>query len=356
MRILLLGGTGAMGVHLTGILSDRGDKVVVTSRSQRESKGSVKYLKGNAKDINFLQKILKERWDAIVDFMVYSEDEFKKRVDLFLSSTLQYIFLSSARVYNDSSDPLIEISPRLLDSSLDTGFLETNEYSLSKARQEDLLCLSNYKNWTIVRPYITYGEERLQLGTLEKENWLYRALNGRSIVFLGDMKKHVTTLTYSLDVANSIAKLIGHQKSLGEIYHITGGQDRKWSDIINIYLDVLEGKLGYRPNIIYQDLPDFLEWNPGKYQIMYDRLFDRKFDNNKINKVVDTNEFVNVKDGLKKSLDSFLINPKFKQINWKSEAIKDRYAKEKTSLKEIMGLKQKIKYVVFRYIVKKKCK
>lgn len=354
MRILLLGGTGAMGVHLTSVLSDRGDKVVVTSRIQRESKGSVKYFKGNAKDINFLRKILQERCDAIVDFMVYSEDEFKERVDLFLNSTFQYIFLSSARVYDDSREPLIESSPRLLDSSLDTEFLATNEYSLSKARQEDLLHLSNYKNWTIIRPYITYGEERLQLGTLEKENWLYRALNGRSIVFLDDMKEHLTTLTYSLDVASGIAKLIGNQKSFGEIYNITSGQASKWSEIITVYLDILEEKLGYSPNVIYQDLSDFLDWNPGKYQIMYDRLFDRKFDNTKINKVVDTKEFIHVKDGLSKSLDKFLSNPKFKHINWKNEAIKDRYAKEKTSLKEIMGLKQKIKYLMFRYIIKGK--
>ncbi len=352
MKIILLGGTGAIGSHLTNLLSDRKDKVVVTSRSRNESKELVEYRQGNAKNIDFLSDVLREQWDAIVDFMVYSEDEFRERVDLLLSSTSQYVFLSSARVYNESQEAITEESARLLDSSSDYDFLATSEYSLSKARQENMLRSSNKKNWTIVRPYITYSEKRLQLGTLEKENWLYRALQGRSIVFSEDIRNHLTTLTYGLDVATGIASLINNPKSFGETYHITNECACKWSDILNIYLDVLENKLGNRPKVIYQNLPDFLVWNPGKYPIIYDRLFDRKFDNTKINKLINAKEFVQVQNGLRKSLNTFLISPEFSSISWKNEAIKDRYAKERTPLKEISGFKQKVKYLAFRYFIK----
>jgi nucleoside-diphosphate-sugar epimerase len=215
-----------------------------------------------------------------------------------------------------------------------------------------MLCSSDKENWTIVRPYITYSEKRLQLGTLEKENWLYRALQGRSIIFSEDIKNHLTTLTYSLDVATGITSLINNPKSFGETYHITNEYAYKWSDILDIYLDILENKLGNRPKVIYQNLPDFLTWNPGKYQIIYDRFFDRKFDNAKINRLINTKEFVQVQDGLRKSLNTFLINPKFSSINWKNEAIKDRCAKERTPLKEISGFKQKVKYLLFRYFIK----
>lgn len=352
MKILLLGGTGAMGSHLTNIISDRGDKVVVTSRNRNESKELVEYRKGNAKNLDFLSDVLQEKWDAIVDFMVYSADEFHDRIDLLLDSTSQYIFLSSSRVYNESKNAITEETARLLDSSLDHDFLAMSEYSLSKARQEDMLRSSNKKNWTIVRPYITYSEKRLQLGTLEKENWLYRALKGKTIVFSKDINNHLTTLTYGLDVAVGIASLINNSKSFGETYHITNESACKWSNILEIYLDVLEKKVGNRPKVIYQNLPDFLSWNPGKYQIIYDRLFDRKFDNTKINKFINTKEFVQVQIGLRKCLNTFLENPQFIGINWKNEAIIDRYAKERTPLKEITGFKQKIKYLVFRYLIK----
>ena len=352
MKVLLLGGTGAMGSHLTTLLLNKGDKVVITSRSPKnKSNELVEYRQGNAKDLNFLSDILREKWDAIVDFMVYSEAEFLKRVDLLLGSTKHYIFLSSARVYSDTRDAITEEAPRLLDTSDDYDFLATDEYSLSKARQENILTSSDKKNWTIIRPYITYSEKRLQLGTLEKEGWLYRALRGRTIVFSKDMLNRLTTMTYALDVASGIASIIYNRNSFSEIFHITSESPCTWNDILNIYLDVLNEELGYRPKVICQDLNDFYKWNPGKYQIIYDRLFDRKFNNTKINEFVNTKEFVQVNEGLRKCLKEFLLKPEFKNINWGKEAIKDRYAKERTPLREIKGFKQKIKYIVLRYLI-----
>lgn len=351
MKILLLGGTGAMGSHLVNILSEKGYKVSVTSRKKRDSSDFIEFLQGNAMDISFLKEVLKERWDVIVDFMVYTNEEFRDRVDLLLESTNQYIFLSSARVYNKSLQLMTEETARLLDSSLDDEFLAQNEYSLSKARQENRLGSSGMNNWTIVRPYITYSKNRLQLGTLEKENWLYRALKGRTIVFAEEMQNRFTTLTYGLDVANGIASLINNSKALGMTYHITNNKPYKWSNIIEIYLDVLEQELGCRPNVVYQDLDDFFVWNPGKYQIIYDRLYDRKFDNTRINEFINVENFHDLQTTLTGCLREFLIKPEFSYINWKSEAIKDRYCGERTPLQEISGLKQKIKYVLFRYIL-----
>ncbi len=191
----------------------------------------------------------------------------------------------------------------------------------------------------------------MQLGTLEKENWLYRALQGRTIIFSEDIKNHFTTLTYGLDVATGILSLINNSASFRQIYNVTNKYSCKWSNILDIYLAVLEEKLGNCPKVIYQDISDFLAWNPGKYQIIYDRLFDRKFDCTKINKFINTNDFLQVQSGLRKCLNIFLENPDFNRINWKNEAIKDRYAKETTPLKEISGLRQKVKYLIFRYLI-----
>lgn len=353
MRVLLLGGTGPMGSHLKTVLSCRGDSVVVTSRNYYESKDLIEYRQGNAKDLDFLRDVLKDNWDAIVDFMLYSEKEFQERIDLLLSSTSQYIFLSSARVYNDSREPITEETVRLLDTSDDEMFLSQNEYSLYKARQEDVLRLSHKKNWTIIRPYITYSEKRLQLGTLEKEGWLYRALKGRTILFSKDINKHFTTLTYGFDVASGIASIINNSSSLGETYHITNQYACKWSEILDVYLGVLENALGYRPKVIFQDFPEFSTWNSGKYQIIYDRLFDRKFNNTKINNYINTEDFIDFKTGLQNCLTSFIASPEFKSVNWKREAIKDRYTKERTPLKEIDGVKLKMIYIYYRYIARK---
>lgn len=180
LKILLLGGTGAMGVHLSKILNNQGEDVYVTTRRERKGMG-ITYIQGNAHENAFLSDILqKYHFDVLIDFMIYNTSEFADRVDLLLSSVGQYIFLSSSRVYADSQTPITENSPRLLDVYKEEEYLKTDKYALSKARQEDILHRSGKNNWTVIRPYITYSEIRLQLGVLEKELWLYRALNGRT--------------------------------------------------------------------------------------------------------------------------------------------------------------------------------
>ncbi|KJF43876.1 NAD-dependent epimerase/dehydratase family protein [Draconibacterium sediminis] len=354
MDILVLGGTGAMGQYLVDLLLNKGITTTVTSRKYIKSNKPVKYIQGNAHDMNFLEKILKKKWDAIVDFMSYETYEFNERVNLFLDSTAQYIFLSSSRVYSDSDKPLTENSYRLLDVSEDKEFLSSDEYALAKARQEDILKTSGYENWTVIRPYITYSENRFQLGVFEKEEWLYRALCGRTIVFSEEMRKKKTTLTYGLDVSKGIVEIIGKEEALAETFHITAPDNNSltWEEVLNIYLTEIENGLKYRPKVLYQNHNDFLVYRSGltKYQIKYDRLFNRSFDNNKIKKFTNTDNFLPPEIGLSICLKSFLNNPKFKNINWRMEAKRDKLSKEKTPLHEIKTLKHKIVYLIYRYL------
>tara|TARA_R110001599_G_scaffold262231_1_gene462690 strand:+ start:2885 stop:3946 length:1062 start_codon:yes stop_codon:yes gene_type:complete len=349
-NILVLGGTGAMGAHLVQILAERGDKVSVTTRSPRQSPDNIEYIQGNAKDDTFLDPLLAREWDAIVDFMVYTTPVFEQRAPKLLAATDQYIFLSSARVYADADEPINEESPQLLDCSRDMDFLATDEYSLAKARQEDMLRQSGSKNYTIIRPYITYSELRLQLGVLEKEEWLYRALKGRTIVFSEEIATKLTTMTYGLDVAGAMATLIGEPRALGEAFHITQRDAASWREVLNVYLGVLKKHLGKHPKVLLVELDDFSRCKPAEYQIKYDRLFNREFDSSKISEFVDLGEFRPLEQGVTRCLEEFLKNPQFLTIDWRSEAIKDRYSGELASLAEIRHWKKKLKYLIYRFI------
>lgn len=348
MRVLILGGTGAMGTHLVDKLIQNGIDTFVTTRSYRTSGENLHYIQGNAKDLIFLERILDEHWDAVVDFMIYKTEDFRKRYNLLLDSTSQYLFLSSARVYANSHQPINENSARLLDVSEDAEYLSTDEYALAKARQEDILINSGKSNWTIIRPYITYSEDRLQLGVLEKEEWLYRALHGRTIVFSKEIASKLATMTYGLDVSRAIMTLIGNQQTLRNIFHITSQECYTWEKIIDFYLDAIEEKLGFRPKVLLQNMDEFFELHPSKYQIKYDRLFNRQFDNSKIGDIIDINSFTTIKTGLRNCINDIINNTKFKKINWKSEALKDKKTNEKTPLREIIGMKQKIIYLLYR--------
>ena len=293
MKILLLGGTGAMGAHLARILADRGNEVHITSRRKFANNKSdfapnIHYICGNAHDLDFVLDLLdSHRYDCIVDFMIYTTIEFLDRVELLLSKCAHYVFLRSARVYASSDEPLREDLPRLLDISKDKEYLATDEYALTKARQENILAHAHKGNYTIIRPYITFSEIRLQLGVYEKESWLYRALQGKSIVFFKDIATHYTTMTYAFEVARAMAVICGNPSAYRQTYHIASEKAVKWEEILAIYQKVLKNELGREVKVVLANLYEFFGKNA--YQVIYDRLFDRKFDSSKINALLTQN-------------------------------------------------------------------
>jgi len=352
MKILLLGGTGAMGKHLTEILLEEDNQVFVTTRSKRPPlHPHLTYLQGNAKEESFIAETLQlGPWDAIVDFMIYNTQEFQNHYKALLSATNHYLFLSSSRVYAESNLPIQEDSPRLIDQSTDEKFLRTDEYSLTKARQENLLQSSEKQNWTIIRPYITYSEERLQLGTLEKEIWLYRALHGRSILFTEEIGSKLTTLSYGRDVALGIKSIIGQTKVFGKAIHIVQPKAITWQEALQLYIQLLSNHLGETPVVKFVDLKTFLTLQHSPYQVLYDRKYDRIFSTKRIDQYIDTNLFTSPLNGLASCLKYFFEHPNFSTINWFAQARIDKICKERTPLKEIPTTKDRILYLCVRYL------
>ena len=347
-NILVLGGTGAMGKPLVNILSNCDNTIYVTSRSKRKDYGNVRYIHGNAQDESFIKSILSERyWDAIVDFMVYSTDRFESRVKSLVESTKQYVFISSCRVFADKDNIITERSPRLLDVCTDKEYLQTDEYALRKAREENIL--RKYSNITIVRPSVTFNKDRLQLGVYEVEDWADRAIHGNTIVFSKDIASHITTMTLGDDVAVGIAGLIGNPKAFGEDFNIVTSEYYTWREIFDIYLEVLKSfRLDVKVKVIDEALN--LRIKKWQYQVKYARLFDRRFDNSKILDAVPNLEFHNVKESLKKCLLEYLKN-KSNCLTLSSVSIlQDREAGDVASYSDFANMLSFVKYLVLRFM------
>lgn len=348
MRVLALGATGAIGGELIAALAAHKHEIHVTTRRQRPPTQGVTYIRGDAQDVAFLRGILQRDWDVIVDFMVYDTPTFQRRIDAFLGASGQYIYISSARVFADSVYPITERSPRLLDVSEDTAFLATDEYALAKARQENMLHTSGQNNWTIVRPYITFGDGRLQLGTLEKEGWLYRALRGRTIVFCDALMAKFTTMTESVDVARMIAGLVGNPAALGEDFNLAGSQAITWGEVLALYLDELETHLGRRPQVQLQDLDTFCQSASSTPQILYDRMYNRRFNPAKIGDLFDLDSLTDCRGAMKIRLRAQLAGGDFLLLNARAEALRDRATGEHTPLREFADIKHKLAYLHYR--------
>lgn len=329
-KILLLGGTGPIGNQLVRILRKTNSEVVVTSRTKSNIDGNVMFAKGNALETEFLSSLLTlHNWDVIVDFMNYTTLVFQKRYKNLLRNAYQYIFISSARVYaNIGLDQLTEESPRLLDNVSDALYRQSDEYALAKAKQENLLFESPFDNWTVIRPYITFDSHRLQLAIFEKEQWLYRVLNNKTLIFPDSIMQQRTTFTYSLDVAVAISILIKLSTGLKEVFNVCSSQDFSWMEIYNIYMSVVHKSLHYHPKTLFLDDSFLPKICPSVYQYEYDRKFHRRFNSTKIVNTTGVPITTDIVTQLKQSTIEFLNNPSFADLNIKNEAILDALAND----------------------------
>ena len=306
-KVLVLGGTGAMGVYLVPELASMGYKVDVVSLDNVVSQNSqITYIQADAKDDCFLEDLLKNRYDAIVDFLIYNTKQFATRYEMILKNTDHYIFLSTYRVYAESK-VITEESPRLFDVSNDSEFLSRAEsvYSLFKALQENILREANFKNWTIVRPAITYSKRRFQLVTLEAEVVVYRALNKLPLILPEEALPIKGTMTWAGDVAKMLSRLVLNPLAKREVYTVATSENHTWREIAQYYNEIIG--LEYIPVDTETYLSIFGDRKVyAGYQLKYDRCFNRVIDNTKILNVtgLKQEDLMPLRRGLEKELSS----------------------------------------------------
>lgn len=308
-KVLVIGGTGAIGRYTTQELLKEGHQVDVLSLDAWISNHPrLRYMVGPGKDIRFLQKLLeKERYDGIIDYMLYTTAEFAERFEMLLEHTDHYIFLSSYRVYDDDSI-LTENSPRLLDVSEDEDFLKKEDYALQKARCENILRASKYHNWTITRPSITYSTMRYQCVLWEANILIPRTLQKKAVLLPEEAMEVESAMTWAGDTGKMFAKLLFQKKAYGETYTLATAEHHPWSYVAQCYTELIGTQFVLTDRISYlQAHSGSNEICPSsQYQLDYDRLFNRVIDNRKILEATGLrqSDFMPLKEGLKRELSA----------------------------------------------------
>ncbi|MBS1370681.1 MAG: epimerase [Lentisphaeria bacterium] len=276
-KVLVLGATGAMGQYLVPGLAEMGYTIDAVSLDEAKSDfPNVNCIRGNAKEREFLWRLLENNYDGIVDFMIYTTAELPCLPPL-TEKTGHYIYLSSYRVYDDREHPVRESSPRLLDSSGDVLLRNSDDYSIYKARGENIIRALPRKNWTIIRPAITYSLMRYQLVTLEAANTVGRAFAGKPVVLPEQARNIQATMSWAGDVSRMIAGLLFNEKAVGEAFTVATAEHHTWGEIADYYKDIC------RLEAHWVDQEDYLRiLAHGPWQLKYDRLFNRIMDNSKV--------------------------------------------------------------------------
>jgi len=305
-KVLIPGGTGVMGAYLVPELLKMGYAVDVISLDEKESNHPhLRYFKADFLNDDIAAEFLKNDYDAMVDFMRYGSERFKTRHAMYCENVGHYIHLSSYRVYADEEHPIRETSPRLLDTSKDAAFLATDDYCLVKARNENTLLASSYTNWTAVRPAVIFSTKRFQLVTLEANVLMPRARQGLLTVYPEEARNIHASMCWGGDAAKMIARLVCNDSAKREIYTVANGEDITWEDIAGYYGELIGLRTATVPKEDYLAIRSGGKIKKGvRWQLEFDRLFDRVIDNTKILTAtgLSKSDFVSVYDGLKLEL------------------------------------------------------
>ena len=280
---LLIGGTGAMGRYIASDLLSNDWHVHITSRKNNKSNNTnMTFIKGDGTNIKFLKNVLTERnYDVVIDFMIHDLDCFKDVIRLMKRKVAHYIFISSYRVFSNSNGKRIdENSQKIIDTKIPNEYRKSKEYALEKCRQERILEESNFNNWTIARPSITYSTNRLQFLCYEAGIIMPRSLLSLPLPYCNEIENIKTTYTWAGDVSKMLLAIINKKQfAIQESFNVVTSDFSSWKEISKIYEKYLNTKF-------LSVSKDSLEKTTTNiWQLKYDRYIDRVCDNSKILKL-----------------------------------------------------------------------
>lgn len=301
--VLLLGGTGTLSSAVLQCALDEDYDLTIMNRGTNNSKipRNVKIVIGNFYNLNELnEKFEHKQYDVIVDFLSRIPSDIERSYGLFKDKCKQYIFISSACVYKrDKNDfPIKENSPK----PNELWSYNKEKYQCEKRLME--LSVGSKSYYTIVRPYITYNDERIPLGISPSYKYhrtiIERVKSGKPW-FVWDDGKAITTLTYAEDFAVGVVGLFLNDKAKNNDFHITSDFRYTQREVV----ELLFKKLGMPLNIISVSCHDLCKGLPEfKQMLIGDRALDAVFDNSKIKDAVPQLNFsVSLDKGLDRIID-----------------------------------------------------
>jgi 2'-hydroxyisoflavone reductase len=183
LKILILGGTRFIGLHMTALAQQRGHTLTFFNRGKTRTDlhPEVERIKG---DRNGEIDGLKGReWDVVIDNSGYVPRHVKLSAELLASKVKQYVFVSSISVYPDFSVPRDESSPvgKLVDETVEK--VDGDTYGPLKALCEQAVQKALPGRATVIRPGLIVGPDD---NTDRFTYWPARAARGGEFIAPGN--------------------------------------------------------------------------------------------------------------------------------------------------------------------------
>ena len=339
MKILFIGGTGTISMAITRKVVELGWELWLLNRGNRRDSLPAGVNEIHC-DINneaeTVKKLEGHSFDVIADFIMFTREHAERDYRLFKNKTKQFMFLSSASVYQKP----------LSDYRVSEATPHANpfwQYSRDKIACEDFF-MAKYREEgfpvTIVLPSHTYDERRAPMGIHgEHGSWqvIKRMLDGKPVIIHGDGTS-LWTMTYNSDFAEAFTGLMGNIHAIGESVQITSDETLTWNQIFKAIADAL----GVPLKAVHVS-SDFLH-EAGPYDFLGSLTGDKAnsvvFDNRKLKRLVPGfTAKIRFDQGIKKTMEYVLSHKECQKEDPEFDAWCDRIiAARERAIKEVKGI------------------
>ena len=310
MKALFIGGTGNISTAVSRLAIDRGVELYHLNRGQRPCDvAGVRTITGDIHNPAQVRNAIGEMtFDVVVNFIAFTPADMERDVALFADRTGQYVFISSASVYQKPARHYLvtETTPR------ENPFWE---YSQKKIAAEDWL-MQAYRDRgfpaTIVRPSLTYDTViPLPFGAWSDFRVIRRMRQGLPVIVHGDGSS-LWTITHADDFAKGLLGLLGNAAAIGEAFHITSDEVLTWDQIFQ----ATAAAAGATAHIVHISSDDIVRIAESLGQPKFrgglhgDKSVSLVFDNSKIKRFVpDFRATIPYAEGIRRTIEWFEADP-----------------------------------------------
>lgn len=279
MRVLFIGGTGIISSGCAPLAIERGIKLYLLNRGQtnRPLPAGAHVLHGDIRDKDSVRQALGDmEFDAVVNWIAFTPEHIETDLELFRGRTRQYVFISSASVYQTPplNLPVTESTP------LDNPFWAYSRHKI--ACEERLMRAYREEKFpiTIVRPSHTYDPSLIPFEG--RYTVIHRMRQGKPVIVHGDGTS-VWVMTHHRDFAKGFVGVLGNSHASGEAFHITSDELLTWNHIA----ELLARAAGVKARIVHVPSDVIARFNPEwGAGLLGDKSHSMIFDNSKIKRLV----------------------------------------------------------------------
>jgi nucleoside-diphosphate-sugar epimerase len=277
LKILFIGGTGKISTAVSQQVLAKGHELYLLNRGlQSKNPPGSHSLTADVNQPKAARAALGDlQFDVIVDWVAYTPEHIERDLALFKGRTEQFIFISSASVYQKPPSHYLITESTPLHNPF-------SDYSSNKIVCEERL-LRAYREETfpatIVRPSYTYNHYfPIAVGGFGCYTLADRLKRGKPIIVHGDGSS-LWVMTHAEDFGRGFVGLLGNRQAIGHAFHITSDEVLTWDQVYQTIAEALdvEANIVHIPSdFIAQMAPQFAG------SLLGDKSWSVVFDNRKI--------------------------------------------------------------------------